>query len=63
MCLRTEKLQCLESEAVMYGTRLLSVSRQIGAHLWREVPFFAIPSLYPSSQLQHMCPTTHRDAR
>ena len=38
MCLNTEKLQCLKGEAAIYGVRLLSVSRQVGAHLWHEGP-------------------------
>ena len=38
MCLRTEKLQCLKGEAAICGARLLSVSRQVGAHLWHKGP-------------------------
>ena len=38
MCLRTDILQCLEGEAAICGTRLLSVSTQVGAHLWHEGP-------------------------
>ena len=35
MCLRTGKSQ---GEAAICGARLLSVSRQVGAHLWHECP-------------------------
>ena len=38
MCVRTEKLQCLKGEAAICGARLLSVSRQVGAHWWHEGP-------------------------
>ena len=38
MYLCTEKLQCLKGEAAIRGARLLSVSRQVGAHLWHEGP-------------------------
>ena len=29
---------CLKGETAICGTRLLSVSRQVGAHLWHEGP-------------------------
>ena len=35
---RTEKLQCLKGEAAIYEARLLSVSRQVIAHMWHEDP-------------------------
>ena len=38
MCPHTEKLQCLRNEAAICGARLLSVSRQVRAHLWHEGP-------------------------
>ena len=37
-CLRTEKSQCLEDEVDICNAKLLSVSRQVGAHLWHEDP-------------------------
>ena len=33
MCLHDEKLQCLNGKVAICGARLLSVSRQVGAHL------------------------------
>ena len=38
MRLHTEKLQCRTGEAAIGGARLLSVSRQVGAHPWHEGP-------------------------
>ena len=32
------EITCLKGKATTYGARLLSVSRQVGAHLWREDP-------------------------
>ena len=41
--MRTEKLQCLRGEAAICSARLLSVSRHVGAHLWREGPVGGLP--------------------
>ena len=38
MCSHTEKLQCLEGEAVICGARLLLDSRRAGGHQWRDGP-------------------------
>ena len=32
------EITCLKGNAAIYGARLLSVSRQVEAHLWHEGP-------------------------
>ena len=58
-CFHTKKQTCLKGEAAICGARLILVSRQFGAHLWREGPAGGLSGIQTHNLLALACLEVH----